>query len=103
MFTLSEFCLTVLANRLVSTNYYRISCPSWLTCAEIAACMHLHYAPLLFQFSFTSALRRGNYRLQLCSYSYELLMGYLQEHKFMSLISVINQHMHMDGEETEII
>lgn len=40
--------------------------------------------------------RHGKYRLQLCSYSYELLMSYLQERKFIGLISIINQHMKID-------
>lgn len=37
--------------------------------------------------------RKHKYNLKLCSYSFELLLAYLQEHQFMTLLSIVNQHL----------
>jgi transcription initiation factor TFIID subunit 5 len=42
-----------------------------------------------------SALRNRRYTLQLCSYSQELFLAYLMEHKFMALLGIVNQHIEL--------
>lgn len=42
-----------------------------------------------------SALRTRRYTLQLCSYSQELFLAYLMEHKFMALLGIVNQHIEL--------
>eukprot|EP00040_Diaphanoeca_grandis_P028648 m.166247 g.166247 ORF g.166247 m.166247 type:complete len:765 (+) comp31420_c8_seq1:510-2804(+) len=42
---------------------------------------------------FVDAFRKVKYNLVWCSYSFELLVAYLQEHKFMTVLGIINQHV----------
>eukprot|EP00038_Savillea_parva_P011335 m.196804 g.196804 ORF g.196804 m.196804 type:complete len:680 (+) comp19909_c0_seq1:100-2139(+) len=43
--------------------------------------------------AFVNQFRRQKYNLVLCSYSFELLLAYVQEQKFMTILSIINQHL----------
>eukprot|EP00730_Choanoeca_flexa_P003596 TRINITY_DN11450_c0_g1_i4.p1 TRINITY_DN11450_c0_g1~~TRINITY_DN11450_c0_g1_i4.p1 ORF type:complete len:677 (+),score=115.39 TRINITY_DN11450_c0_g1_i4:3-2033(+) len=39
------------------------------------------------------AFRNNKYNLSLSSYSFELLLAFVQEHRYMSLLRIINQHL----------
>lgn len=43
--------------------------------------------------TFVEIFRKNKYTLVLCSYSFELLLAFLQEHKFMTILGIINQHV----------
>jgi hypothetical protein len=46
---------------------------------------------------FVTHFRSKKYNLVLCSYSFELLLAYVQEQKFMTILSIINQHLDIKG------
>jgi len=41
--------------------------------------------------------RRNKYILRMCSYSFDLLITYLHDQNFMALLSLINQHIQING------
>eukprot|EP00039_Didymoeca_costata_P007912 m.105346 g.105346 ORF g.105346 m.105346 type:complete len:653 (-) comp13871_c0_seq1:167-2125(-) len=40
-----------------------------------------------------TAFRNSKYNLQLCSYSFDLLVTFLQEHQYMALLKIVNEHL----------
>jgi transcription initiation factor TFIID subunit 5 len=54
--------------------------------------------PQLMQESeYARNLRIVKYNLRICGYAFELMMTFLQDHKFMILLSIINQYVNIKG------
>jgi transcription initiation factor TFIID subunit 5 len=44
--------------------------------------------------------RNNKFNVKMCSYSFELMLAYLHEMKFMLLLSLINQYINIRGTQT---
>jgi transcription initiation factor TFIID subunit 5 len=41
--------------------------------------------------------RNNKFNLKMCNYSFELLLSYLHEMKFMMILSIVNQYLNITG------